>query len=618
MPTPGEPRRSTDAIRRALLGLESLPIRPDSARSILDRGGRPEPSMGLALDPALALAVFRGRAVGPRLVARSPWWPPGFAAVERLWRHSAAISREARRLAEATSRDDLDPARFEALGLLTHLGLWAIAAEAPEALGELLDLPDGPARSAQARRRVGIDPGNLGRALATRWGCDPMLVAIAWRGPNPNFGPEPSAPLRLLKDAYRAAQATPWFLGPEPLETDATGPLVARVQALCGGGIAPVDSGPREAHRAREHAKALIRNRNLRRQESRRTRILSEIANPEASGASTRNGGNGRVPGVVPTPASPVTSTPTGVGTTPVTRPERDAEVPGSSLHRQRLRSRDPSRLDLDAWAAHHEILEERDRLARLVELLHLSLERQGGTGPPASDRAVRDRLAEFAAGAGHELNNPLAVIQGRAQLLQARTADPAALRSLRAIVQQAQRAHQILRDLMYYARPPAPQPRLCRPLEVARSAVADLGSEADAVGVQLVGRVEGASIWAEAEPETIRHVLEVLVRNAIRVTPAGGVVTVVGRARRGVASWSVEDDGPGLRPEEASRMFDPFYCGRQAGRGVGLGLPRARRALERLGGRLDWHPRAGGRGTTFVASFPCEPVAEPNAADAA
>ena len=69
--------------------------------------------------------------------------------------------------------------------------------------------------------------------------------------------------------------------------------------------------------------------------------------------------------------------------------------------------------------------------------------------------RGKLDALGEFAAGAGHELNNPLAVIVGRAQLLLSRTDDPESARSLRIMLNQAGRAHRILRDLMFVGRPP-------------------------------------------------------------------------------------------------------------------------------------------------------------------
>ena len=69
--------------------------------------------------------------------------------------------------------------------------------------------------------------------------------------------------------------------------------------------------------------------------------------------------------------------------------------------------------------------------------------------------------LAEFAAGAGHEINNPLAVISGQAQYLLIKEYEPDCEKALHVIIQQAQRIHLILTDLMQYARPAKPQKRL-------------------------------------------------------------------------------------------------------------------------------------------------------------
>ena len=547
--------RSVASIRRSLLDLPTLPIRPRSARAILGSEGF---DGSIVIDPASALTLARGKRPGLRLVTRSPWWPAATEAVDRLWRHSIAVAWEARRLALAAG---LEPDRLALVGLLAPLGLWAVAAVEPSALGPLLDLPEGPSRSDLARGQLGIDPGNLGRALAERWRVDPILAAIAWRGPDPAGGPDPSAPLRLLREAYRTAQRTPWRLGPGPIVGEPARALTARVVGLCLEGFAEPDAGRHEPRLAREHAKSLLQIRKLRRDESRRLDLLAEIAG--------------------------------------VANPSRKGSESGR-------------RLDTEAESAYRALVEERDRLLDLVERLHLSLERASGStvAEPALDRdRDRDRLAEFAAGAGHELNNPLAVIQGRAQLLIARTGDPEAVRSLRAIVGQAQRAHQVIRDLMFYARPPAPRPRACRPLDVAEGAIADFRVEAESVGVRLADRVEGQVGLVETEPETIRQVLEVLLRNALQVTPSGGAIEVIARASADRVDWSIQDGGPGLRPGEAERMFDPFYCGRQAGRGLGLGLPRARAALARLGGQLTWS-LGPGRGMTFHASVPCQPIA--------
>src|SRR6478752_5710914 len=72
------------------------------------------------------------------------------------------------------------------------------------------------------------------------------------------------------------------------------------------------------------------------------------------------------------------------------------------------------------------------------------------------------ESLAEFAAGAGHEINNPLAVISGRAQLILRQEKNPERRRELAVINSQALRIHEMIADLMLFARPPRPRPVRC------------------------------------------------------------------------------------------------------------------------------------------------------------
>jgi len=216
------------------------------------------------------------------------------------------------------------------------------------------------------------------------------------------------------------------------------------------------------------------------------------------------------------------------------------------------------------------------------------------------------DALAEFAAGAGHELNNPLAVILGRAQLLIPKVSEPDAIRSLRIVINQAQRAHRILRDLMYVARPPQQRPRPCQPDEILRAAVRDLKAEADARGIRLVNETVDPVPVAWADPDPLRHLADVLLRNALESTPSGGTVRITTSRVDDRIRWSVRDTGRGIAPHEGVHLFDPFYCGRQAGRGLGLGLPRIARFTSQVGGTLTWRSSPG-EGTVFRVELPIQ-----------
>jgi signal transduction histidine kinase len=180
----------------------------------------------------------------------------------------------------------------------------------------------------------------------------------------------------------------------------------------------------------------------------------------------------------------------------------------------------------------------------------------------------------------------------------------------LRIILGQAQRTHRILRDLMFVARPPEPRPRACRPSDVLRACLAEFEPEAEARGVRLTGEVEPSDQPAWMDPDAFRHLADVLVRNALQASAGGGRIQVRSTRQGQELRLMVSDAGKGISAVEGAHLFDPFFCGRQAGRGLGLGLPRAARMVEQAGGSLTWSS-AVGQGSTFQVQLPLQPPPE-------
>jgi signal transduction histidine kinase len=156
----------------------------------------------------------------------------------------------------------------------------------------------------------------------------------------------------------------------------------------------------------------------------------------------------------------------------------------------------------------------------------------------------------------------------------------------------------------MYVARPPELRPRFCQLEEVLRNSLRDARESADERGVRLLAEPRQAETRIWADPEALRHLTDILLRNALEATPKGGTVRVTLTAAAEAVSWIVEDNGRGLSATEAMHLFDPFYCGRQAGRGLGLGLSRAARIVSQAGGEIRWHTTPG-QGTTFHIHLP-------------
>lgn len=214
--------------------------------------------------------------------------------------------------------------------------------------------------------------------------------------------------------------------------------------------------------------------------------------------------------------------------------------------------------------------------------------------------------LAEFAAGAGHEINNPLAVISGRAQLLLRDEKDPERRRDLALIHAQALRVHEMIADLMLFARPPQPQRQPCDAADAIDEAVRSLAAVAQQRGAAVRVQTDPALSPLDADPTQLVVALRALVQNALEAAPAGrGAVEICAvRGDGGRVRISVRDNGPGIPPEIRRHLFDPFFSGRAAGRGLGNGLSKCWRIVTQHGGEITVDSPAEG-GTTVTLYWP-------------
>lgn len=229
----------------------------------------------------------------------------------------------------------------------------------------------------------------------------------------------------------------------------------------------------------------------------------------------------------------------------------------------------------------------------------------------PDSDRRLTElklhALAEFAAGAGHEINNPVATIVGYVQQLLAAEFDPDRRQALVTIGAQAYRIRDMIGDVMLFARPPQPRPEELDLAEVVREVVSKLADEAAAARGKVQVEVD-AQVPIFADNVQLRIVVSSLLRNSLEALNEGGTIKIVARAieEHGLrlALMSVADNGPGLSASDREHLFDPFYSGRQAGRGLGFGLSKVWRIVTLHGGRIDVEtPPAGG--VVFTIQWP-------------
>ncbi|MFV2066858.1 MAG: sensor histidine kinase [Pirellulales bacterium] len=217
--------------------------------------------------------------------------------------------------------------------------------------------------------------------------------------------------------------------------------------------------------------------------------------------------------------------------------------------------------------------------------------------------------MKELAYGARHEINNPLAHIALRAQTLVKEEHDPQRRRKLLAIHRQAMRAHEMISDLMLFARPPELDLQPVDLIELIDRLVVELADQARERGTKISHDRSPTSVVVLGDPVQLTVALRALCENSLEATGHGGqirlaaVAVTTGQATD-VARLTVSDNGPGISELVRPHLFDPFFSGREAGRGLGFGLSKCWRIVTDHGGRIDVRSESE-QGATFVIELP-------------
>jgi two-component system sensor histidine kinase BaeS len=215
-----------------------------------------------------------------------------------------------------------------------------------------------------------------------------------------------------------------------------------------------------------------------------------------------------------------------------------------------------------------------------------------------------RDLVADMA----HELRTPVAVLQAGHEALLDGVAEPtpAQLTSLR---DEVLRLARMVTDLQDLAAADAAALQLTRrPCDLARLAAraADsLAGRFEAAGIDLQRRLVPAGIFGD--PRWLHQVITNLLTNALKFTPAGGLVTIAAGPAGANAVLTVTDTGIGIPADELPRIFDRFWRGRQAAQtsGSGIGLAVAAELTRAHGGHLSAASQPG-LGTQLTLTLPC------------
>jgi len=199
----------------------------------------------------------------------------------------------------------------------------------------------------------------------------------------------------------------------------------------------------------------------------------------------------------------------------------------------------------------------------------------------------------------GHELRNPLGVIETSLYLLRQREPEGRSGKHLDRIAEQLAVANGIVDALLDLIRD---RPLARSPLRLAE--VVAGAAEAVSFPPEVRFSTEGLEGLPplEGDPLQLRQVLLNLIENAAHAASPRGVVRVVAAAADGGIELSVEDSGPGVDPATVRRLFEPLITTKP--QGVGLGLALVKRIVERHGGSVGYQPRPGG-GARFTVRLP-------------
>jgi two-component system sensor histidine kinase CiaH len=229
--------------------------------------------------------------------------------------------------------------------------------------------------------------------------------------------------------------------------------------------------------------------------------------------------------------------------------------------------------------------------------------------------RPIRDNMAaqkRFIADASHDLRTPLAVMRTEFEVaLRDPRLDGAVRPVLGSGLEEVARMSQMVDDLLTLSRIDAHQEVVGRErvdlAAVARTTAEKLRPLAAQTGITLVAEA-AAPVPADGDLRHLERALANLIRNACDHAPAGSRVTVTARVAGGDSLVTVEDQGPGIAPQDLVHVFDRFYRAdparsREHG-GSGLGLSIARWALRRMGGDLTAESTVGS-GTRMTMALP-------------
>jgi PAS domain S-box-containing protein len=233
----------------------------------------------------------------------------------------------------------------------------------------------------------------------------------------------------------------------------------------------------------------------------------------------------------------------------------------------------------------------------------------------------MADRLAsigELAAGTAHELNNPLTSVIGFSQLVMEKDIPDEIREDMQLIHNEAQRAANVTKNLLTFARKRAPSKQLNQINNIIEDVLKLRAHEHELNSIEVKKRLAPDLPEIMVDYFQMQQVfLNIIINAEYFMTEAhkGGTLTIATKKQNGKVRISITDDGPGIPPENLSRIFDPFFTTKSAGKGTGLGLSICHGIVSEHSGQI-YAKNQPGKGATILIELPINSP-QPNHGDA-
>ncbi len=215
--------------------------------------------------------------------------------------------------------------------------------------------------------------------------------------------------------------------------------------------------------------------------------------------------------------------------------------------------------------------------------------------------------IGEFVAGVAHELNNPLTSVMGFAELLQQMDMPEQSRRYLDVIFKSAKRCQKIVASLLSFARRHAPERKVVCVNEIVESAVEILHYQMRTSNIEVITQLDPNLPSTEVDSHQMQQVFLNIISNArqaMEANQAKGWLRITTESSDHHVRVIFQDNGPGIPPENLTKIFNPFFTTKEVGKGTGLGLSLCYGIVSEHGGTIAPFSKEG-EGATFVIELP-------------